>query len=41
LQLLWRVVGGRGSRSRAPEALWSPLRAHLRAAQPGLQRPIS
>jgi hypothetical protein len=40
LQLLWRAVGGPGSRSRAPEAMWSSLRARLKAEQPGSKRPI-
>jgi hypothetical protein len=30
LRLLWRVVGEPGSRSRAPAAWWSSLRAHLK-----------
>jgi hypothetical protein len=40
-RLLWRGVGERACRSRAREALWSSLRARLRAAKPGSKRPKS
>ena len=41
LQLLWLMVDGPGSRYRAPAAMWSSLRARLRAAQRGLWHPTS
>ena len=41
LRPLWRAVDGHGSRSQVPEALWSSLRARLRATKPGSKRPKS